>query len=599
MMEYKYQELLDYPFMMEHKEKLRKALAEKDGLQAVRIAVLCGSTFGAAQDFLEVFLLLNGIRPRFWIGGYDRVYEEACFENPALTEFRPEIILVHTSNQNLSCGFSGTSENALAREKERHEQIWDGLRERYGCAVIQNNYAYFPYRMIGNAARSDKNGNVRFINELNRHIDEYAEKRRDFYVNDVQYLSAFYGLQSWQDQRMWDLYKYAMSMQVMPAYANNIANRIKAMLGKNKKLIVTDLDHTLWGGVIGDDGAERIKMGKESAQGERYSRLQAYLKALSRNGALLGICSKNEREIALEGIRSKRCLLEEEDFVSSKINWRAKSENIGELLSELNLLADSVVYLEDNPAERAEVLSVYPTVDAIPSEKTEDALRELEARSYFESTGQTEEDRKRLGYYQSEKKRAEDQRNYRDYAEYLRSLDMTCTVDHICGRNLERVSQLFNKTNQFNFLTIRYTREELARLCRQAEVRSFVLELDDRFGANGIVSAALLEMHGDHADVIGWIMSCRVLKRGLEWVMLGLMCEQAMLEGKRFLRGYYRETEKNQQLRSFFPEAGFHEIGPGAEPGRTAYECSDLRGLKELCGNHQIKIVRREDEANG
>ena len=588
------QELLRYPFIMEHKAGMKEELLEKGGLQDIRIGVLCGSTFGVVQDLLELFLLLNGIRPAFWIGSYDRVYEEACFTEPSLAEFRPEIVLVHTSSQDLSCGFSGTGPAALEEEEERHRQIWSGIRRSYGCTVIQNNYAYFPYRIIGNAARASEDGNVRYINELNRFIDGYAGQHDDLYVNDVQYMSAFYGLQNWNDQRMWDLYKYAMSMRVMPAYANNLANLIKAMLGKDKKLFVTDLDDTLWGGTIGEDGAEHVRMGKGSAQGEQYSRLQAYLKAVSRDGILLGICSKNERETALEGIRSKRSLLSEDDFVSSKIDWRAKSENIGEMLSELNLLEDSVVCLDDSPAELSEITSVHPKIETVLSGDVENALRELEVRSYFERIGRTEEDEERSGYYRTEKKRMEERKNYGDYTGYLRSLKMICTVDRICEKNIKRASQLFNKTNQFNFLTVRYTCDELERLCRQEEIRSFVLELDDRFGANGIVSAGLLKMCGGRADIIGWVMSCRVFKRGLESVMLGLMCDRAMSEGKSSLRGYYRQTPKNELLRDFFLERGFHEIGQGRGTAPAAFECSDLAGLKRACSKHQIEVVWKE-----
>lgn len=594
MMEFDRQKLLQYPFLMKHKAELKKKLLGKNHLQDVRIAVLCGSTFGTIQDFLELFLLLNGLRPTFWVGAYDRVYEEACFEEPALRAFQPEILLVHTSNQNLSCVFGQTDEKSLHREKARHEQIWTGIREIYGCTIIQNNYAYFPYRVIGNAARWDQEGNVRFINELNQFLDEYAANSKDFYVNDIQYLSALYGIRNWNDQRMWDLYKYAMSMQVMPAYANNLANLIKAMFGKNKKLIVTDLDNTLWGGVIGDDGLDHIQMGSGSARGASYSRLQSYLKTLSRSGILLGICSKNERKTALEGIRCKNCLLDEDDFVSSKINWAPKSENIRKILSELNLLEDSAVFLDDNPAELLEVANTYPNMEAILAEKAEDVLDELESRSYFEVTGRTEEDRRRLGYYQSEKKRMEERQNYKDYDEYLRSLRMTCYVDRIHLGNLERVTQLFNKTNQFNFLMIRYTQEELEQLCKRDDIRSFVLELDDRFGANGIVSAALLKLRADHAEILGWVMSCRVFKRGLEFVMLHLMCEQVLLEGKHILRGYYCKSKKNQQLCDFFPQTGFSEIKSDSEGHRTAYECADLNGLMALCEKHQIKVVKKD-----
>jgi FkbH-like protein len=598
-MSFEYKDLLNYSYIMKHKGQLRESLLENNNLRELRIAVLCGATFGVVQDFLEIFLLINGIKPVFWIGGYNRIYEDACFKNDSLCDFKPEIILVHMSNRNLLSGFGGTDEESLENEKLRLEQIWDGIRVHYKCTIIQNNFEFFPYRVIGNAARIYKNGNVRFINQLNSFIDSHAEAQSDLYVNDVQYMAAYYGGQIWSDHRMWDLYKYPMSMDVTPAYANNIANLIKSILGENKKLVITDLDNTLWGGIIGDDGLDGIKIGSETAQGEGYTRLQNYIKAFSKCGTLLGICSKNEEDIAMQGLQSKKSVLHESDFISKRINWNPKSENISEMLVELNLLEDSAIFIDDNPMELLEVASGHPKITVISSESPDNLINEFEVRSFFEMTSRTEEDKNREKYYRNEKKRAESAARYKDYGEYLSSLEMRCVVDNVNKSNIERVTQLFNKTNQFNFLTVRYTKEELEELCSKDEVRSFVLELDDKFGSNGIVSVAVVKMSDEYADIIGWIMSCRVFNRDLEYVMLGLICRQAMVEGKNILRGYYRETDKNKKICDFYPSVGFHKVGTFNENKVKKFECSDLERIKDYCGKNYIQIIMKEDLKNG
>lgn len=587
-------DFLDYSYMMQNKHKEKERLLQSADLREIRVAVLCGSTFGEIQDFLEIFLLYYGIKPCFYIGEYNRFFEEACFPNKALKEFEPEIILIHMTNKNLfyQKQIYETSEQALAEDEHRLTQIWQSLEERYHCTVIQNNFEYFLYRMIGNTARTRKDGSVNYIDRLNQFITAYVQEHQHLYVNDIHFLSAYVGLTKWFDDRMWNMYKYPMSMSVMPQYALNIANIIKSVLGRNKKTIITDLDNTLWGDVIGEVGADNIKLGSETPQGEAFALLQWYLKYLSKHGVLLNICSKNEYETGMSGLRSKKSVLQEKDFVVSKINWNEKYVNIEEILKELNLLGDSAVFMDDSQIECDSVKAMLPGVEVLQVKKIGLLLKKMEELSFFEITAETKEDEQRIQYYKGNAARNEEQKRYQNYDEYLKSLNMICNVDQVHDGNIDRVVQLFNKTNQFNFLTKRYTLEEMAKLAHMPDIAIPVLELEDKFGSNGIVSVAVIRFAQADAYIDGWIMSCRVFERGLEFVMLKLICELCRQREAHILHGYYHQTPKNAKISSFFRELGFLKGNFNQKDDLQEWICKDVGNLFEMCATDNIAIRR-------
>ena len=595
------QEFLDYSYMMQNKHKEKDRLLQSEDLREIKIAVLCGSTFGEIQDFLEIFLLHYGLKPCFYIGEYNRFFEEACFPNTELKEFEPEIILIHVTNKNLFYQLQTyeVSEQALVEDKYRFTQIWQSLEEQYHCTIIQNNFEYFLYRMIGNAARTHKDGSINYIDKLNRFIAAYMQEHQHLYINDIHFLSARVGLLKWYDDRMWSMYKYPMAMSVMPQYALNIANIIKSVLGRNRKTIITDLDNTLWGDVIGEVGADNIKLGSENPQGESYALLQWYLKYLSKHGVLLNICSKNEYETGMSGIRSPKSILSEDDFVVNKINWNEKYVNINEILNDLNLLEDSAVFMDDNQMECDSVKAMLPGIEVLQVKNIGQFLNKMEELSFFEISAETKEDEQRNQYYKNNVARSEAQKHYQNYDEYLKSLNMVCYVDQVYEGNIDRIVQLFNKTNQFNFLTKRYTREAIETLVRMPDIIIPVLELEDKFGSNGIVSVAVIRF--GHADVYidGWIMSCRVFGRGLEFAMLKLICELCRRKEINILHGYYRQTAKNTKISSFFQKLGFQKGNFKQETGTQEWICRDINRLWETCTTDNIIIRYIENRIIG
>lgn len=587
--------LLDYPYMMKHKKKEKERLLRSGELQEKKIAVLCGSTFGEIKEFLEIFLLHYGIKPVFHIGEYDRFYEESVFSNKELDEFHPDIVLVHMTNRNLLWDYDFHS---IEDEKRRFREIWEALDKKYHCIIIQNNFEYFKYRMIGNAARTHADGNLKYIDDFNRFISDSAAKNKNLFINDINYLSSYAGLQKWSDERLWNMYKYPMAMDEMPRYALNIANIIKSLYGKNKKTIITDLDNTLWGGEVGEAGIENIKLGNETPQGEVFATLHKYLKYLSLHGILLNICSKNEYDIGISGIHCAKSVLKEKDFAIKKINWRNKADNIEDILKELNLLPFSAVFIDDSLVECDSVASMIPDIATIQVEDIKGLLEEMDILSFFEVTQSTQEDEQRRRYYADNLERNEEQKKYKSYDEYLKSLKMVCHFDTINSGNIDRVVQLMNKTNQFNFVTKRYTLETMNELINRQNNETFVLDLEDKFGSNGIVSVAIVRTEGEIAYIDDWVMSCRVFERGLEYVMLMLICDTCMKKGINTLYGYYHRTAKNMKIADFFQNIGFEEADSGTDDNRTRkWICRDINGLLKKSENNNIMIRKKDKRA--
>ena len=555
-------ELLDYSTFIKNKKEIKEKLLENTYLIEKKIAILCGSTVGEIKELITIFLLYYGIKPVFWEGNYNRYYEDACFSNSSLLEFAPDFILLHITSRNLLYNTETSIKQMgeiLERDKERLRQIWMSLEEKYNCDIIQNNFEYFPYRIIGNGARTYEEGNVKYIDDLNYYISSYAREKRNFYVNDVNYIAAYVGLEKWYDDRMWNLYKCPMAMDVMPRYALSIVNIIKSVLGKNKKTIITDLDNTLWGGVIGEVGAENILLGKETSRGETFCELHKYLRTLSLNGILLNICSKNEYETGISGLKNQNSILKDEDFLVKKINWSNKPDNIREIISELNILEDSVVYLDDDFVECDSVSSMLPNIETLQVTDVYKLLKKMDAMSYFEVTNITDEDRRRQRFYKREMSRNEERRKFADYEDYLKALKIKCRTGSVNKDNIERVVQLFNKTNQFNFMSNRYTITEMTKLYDSSEAEILVLETEDKFGDNGIVAVSIIRFEKEEAHICDWIMSCRVFERGLEYEMLKQICRKCLENKVNCLYGYYKETSKNKKIFDFYNSLNFEK----------------------------------------
>lgn len=496
------------------------------------------------------------------------------FPPDELTEFKPDLIYIYTTNRNISYPtLTQNDEEAMAvmeNEFLRYKQMWESIREKFGCPVIQNNFELPPFRLMGNSDCSDIHGRVRVINELNLKFAEYARNEQNFYINDINYISACYGLDSWSDNLVWQMYKYALSMQAIPTLAANTAAIIKAIYGKNKKVITLDLDNTLWGGVVGDDGADNIKVGMDLPQGQVYSEFQEYLKLHKDLGVLLTVCSKNDYENAISGLNHPEGTLRPDDFTVIKANWENKDRNILETAEELTLLPESFVFADDNPAER-EIVREQLKGTAVPEmEGAENYIRILDRNRYFEVVSLSEDDRRRGEMYKANAQRASLEKSFSDYGEYLDSLTMTADISAFAPPYLQRIAQLTNKSNQFNVTTRRYTESEIESIAADEGYIALYGRLSDKFGDNGVVSVVIGRQEEDILHIDLWIMSCRVLKREMEFAMLDKVVEKAARRGVKKIIGYYYPTAKNSMVKELFGAFGFTKVSD--TDGNTVWE---------------------------
>lgn len=574
---------LEYPFDSEYilkkSKRIKKQLLE-EGKATVKkkIAVLGGSTTHDIIRVLDIFLLNQGIEAEFYESEYAQYWQDIMFDNAELTEFAPDLIYIHTSNRNITdyptVGDSEDRVEALLSEQYKHfEVMWEKAEQTYHCPIIQNNFEYPFYRLFGNQDAVYLQGRISFLNRMNEKFYRYAREHANFYINDINYMASTYGLDKWADPFYWHMYKYAMCMQAIPEFAFNVSNIIKAIFGKNKKSLVLDLDNTLWGGIVGDDGVENLEIGQETSMGQVYSEFQKYIKAQKDIGVMLNVNSKNEHENAIAGLNHPDGSLKPEDFILIKANWEPKSKNIVEIANEMNILPDSLVFVDDNPAEREIIKAQVPGV-AVPEIGTpEQYIRVLDHSGFFEVTSVSEDDRKRNEMYKANIQRQQQQQSFGDYREYLLSLQMQGTIKAFEPIYMARIAQLSNKSNQFNLTTRRYTQSDIEQFAANDHYITRYGKLEDKFGDNGVVSVVLgrKDMAEKTLHLELWLMSCRVLKRDMEFAMMDSVVEACKECGITKILGYYYPTAKNAMVREFYALQGFTKIAEDVE-GNTTWQ---------------------------
>ena len=571
---------LSYPFdssyILKKKRSIKKELlASGTGRIKKKIAVLGGSTTNEIVNILELFLLDQGIEPEFYQSEYAQFWQDAVFGNEELSNFAPDIVYVHTTSRNLSLydfSMSASEEqiNEMLENQYRHfEEVWTNVKEKFGCPVIQNNFELPFYRILGNKDATDIHGKISFIRRLNEKFAEYARKNENFYINDINFISACYGLEKWHDTSAWYMYKYAMDTQAIPEFAYNLSNIIKSVFGKNRKMLMLDLDNTLWGGVVGDLGQQGIEIGHETGMAEGYTEFQRYVKAHKQLGVLLSVNSKNDYENAIDGLKHPDTVLTPDDFVVIKANWDNKDRNTEAIAEEISILPDSFVFVDDNPAER-NIVSEQISGIAVPEvNSVEDYIKTIDRNGYFELTSYTADDIKRNEMYRANIQRAGAEKKFSDYGEYLKSLEMEAYIDKFDDVALARITQLTNKSNQFNLTTKRYTLNEMEDVFGDDRYIKIYGRLADKFGDNGIVSVVIGRIDGNELHIDLWLMSCRVLKREMEYAMLDRLVEICRKNGISVINGYYYKTAKNAMVKDLFNDFGFEMTSENENGDRT------------------------------
>jgi FkbH-like protein len=554
------------PDILRQRAALKKELLARPNLIQARIAILGGSTTTEVKNMLELFLLAQEIEPLFYESGYNRYYDDIQFKNPDLWNFKPDIIFLHTTWRNISefpepLEGEAEVEARVDREFARFEALWNEIHTSLGALVIQNNLDLPVLRPLGNLEASESFGRINFLLRLNAKFANYARNHSRFLINDIFYLSAEAGLNIWYNGNYWYNFHMAISPAATVALGRNLAGMIKAVYGKSKKCLILDLDNTLWGGVVGDDGVQNLILGRDHPIGEAYCDFQRYVKDLRGRGIMLAVCSKNDPENAREGFSHPDSILKVEDFSAFKANWNSKHENICEIAAELNIGLDSIVFVDDNPAERTLVASQLPEV-AVPDIGSDISCfaKIIEQERYFELDKLVPDDLSRAAYYRSNADRSSSESAFANYDDFLASLEMAAEIGSFRPVYFERIAQLINKTNQFNLTTRRYTTAEVESVARDENRLALYGRLVDRFGDNGLVSVLIGKIAGQTIELDTWLMSCRVFNREMEFAMFDALVEGCQARRIQKMFGVYIPSKKNRLVAGLYESLGFRRI---------------------------------------
>lgn len=584
-------DLLKYPFdsslILRKKKSIKKELEKQKFSSEIRIAILGGSTTEDIKNILELFLMDKGIKSFFYESEYNKWYEDAVFENKELNTFNPQFIYIHTSFVNLYAEYSAfefSNEAEFLRIlKNKYKLAWNSLNEKYNCPIIQNNFELPFYRVFGNLDFSKSSSLSNIVLQMNSYFVDCANSITNLFIQDINFMSASIGLEKWYDRDFFHLYKVAMSYDSIPFLAFNLGSMIASSLGKSKKCLVLDLDNTLWGGIIGDDGVNGIQIGHETPVGETFYEFQQYVKNLKNRGVILAVCSKNDINIAKEGFLHPDSLLKYEDFASFIANWDSKAENIKRIAKEINIGLDSIVFIDDNSMERDLVREFLPEV-SVPEVKEgqpSSYISAIEKCKYFEQLSISKDDLKRNQAYEENKKRLEMEQACSSYSDYLRNLKMTAEIRQFEDIYLERITQLTNKSNQFNLTTRRYTNAEITKVAHDDGYITLYGRLRDKFGDNGLVSVIIGKIVKDELQIELWLMSCRVLRRNFEYTMFYELLKKAEQAKISKIRGFYYKTLKNGMVKDFFDSLGFHNIKTTEESSEWLFDLKKDRCAAE------------------
>ena len=548
---------------------LRRRMAAKGFVprqKPIRVALLGGCTLAPFHEVLGHFL---GTVPRpvalaaeFLLGDYDNYVSEIVDEGSRLYEFQPEVVALIPSMRR--CQYSGRltdgREGPEAEGRRLAAQILElcsTANQRTGAEIVLMNFplpARFdpgPYRTRTFA--SDWSFRKLVNLELGVAAPSYV------HVCDVEFLSARRGTLEGFDARAWFESKQPYGRGLMLDVSREAALIIERLHQPPKKVAVLDLDNTLWGGVIGDDGLGGIEIGDTSPRGEAFKAFQQYLASLAGRGILLAVCSKNDHEKAVEPFeKHPEMVLRMKDFVSFQANWQPKSDNIRQIAAELNLGLDSLVFIDDNPAEIEIVRQFVPEVEGIllPPDPSE-YVAAVEDSRLFEPHNLTAEDSERVSQYRQEAERRHLQSSVTDMGSYLESLAMEAVIREFRAVDVPRIAQLINKSNQFNLTTRRRTEAQVEAVMADPAMLGFTVRLADRFGDYGLISIVIGRLAGDELEIDTWLMSCRVLKRQVEEEVLNEIVRLARLHHAARVRGIYLPTAKNGMVRDHYPNLGF------------------------------------------
>ncbi len=541
-----------------------------------KIAFLGSFTTHQLVSLLELYLAGGWVGAEVYEADYGTFRQEMLDPQSDLYKFRPDFIVLATCWRDLGHRPELGDDRAEVQRKVEAELadwslLWRTAHDKLGCQIIQNNFDAPPWRILGNHEMRHAASFGRYTTLVNLAFQDHAPSYVT--IHDTDNLAATWGRWEWGDDRFYQHAKLPCSPELLVDYAHSLASLILAHLGVVKKCLVLDLDNTLWGGVIGDDGLGGIRLGQGDPESESFVAFQSYVKGLRQRGVILAVCSKNTDSIAREVFeKHSEMVLRLDDISCFVANWDDKASNLVRIAEQLNIGLNSLVFVDDNPAERSIVRQLRPEV-AVP-ELPPDAcgyIRALERHRFFQPLVLSNEDLKRTDYYRADSARQAAESSAEELDGFLKSLEMTALFGPIEPATLERAAQLIQRSNQFNLTTRRHSAADLLAMMADDAWLTRTVSLRDRFGDNGLISVLLAKVVGDALEIDTWLMSCRVLKRGVEQFLLNRLCEFAQLRGLRALRGEYIPTAKNGLVRDHYASLGFTQLSC-ADSAHSAWE---------------------------
>lgn len=539
-------------------------------LRPFRLGLTSNATMDLMAPAIVASALRYGVALEIVQAPFGLVEQVVLDRDSSFQRARPDAVLLAFDHHAL--GFSHVASDnqreidaAIGDAIARIDRLHEGLEAGCGAPMILQTLAAPPERLLGAYDLRLGGTESRLVDAYNRQLVSFLRDRTDFLL-DVAALAQTVGIEAWHDPAHWHAAKLPFHPRFAPFYGDHVARLIGAARGMSRKCLVLDLDNTLWGGVVGDDGVDGIVVGQGTPAGEAYLAIQRMALDLRERGIILAVCSKNDDAVAREPFRKRSdMLLREEHFAVFQANWCDKAENLRAIASQLNIGVDALVFVDDNPAERAIIRRELASV-AVPELPDDPAFipRVVLGAGYFEAVSFSSDDRMRSEQYRANAARAQLRESSTDIEGYLRSLEMTIQMSPFDGPGRARIAQLINKSNQYNLTTRRYTEAEVQGLEGDPNVFTLQARLIDRFGDSGMISVVICRPAGDghkewHVD--SWLMSCRVLGRRVEHAILNVIVSHARKAGIEALVGHYVPSGRNTLVQDHYSRIGFTAAG--------------------------------------
>ena len=547
------------PAFVTLKKNLKKDMSD---FPAHRVAILGDCATQHIATALRGWGYEAGLRYDVFDADYNQIDAQTMDPGSELYEFKPGWVVLANCTDKLYdayCAYPAGERSRFAEAmRDRLVVVWQRIEHNIGARMLQFNFPAWDDRVFGDFGAKTPESFSYQLRKLNFLLAESCAEYKNVFLVDIDGLQSRLGESAVRDPKMYCIAKMPFRTDFLPYIAKQITDTVLAASGTFKKCIVLDLDNTLWGGVIGDDGLDGIQIG-ELGLGHAFSAFQAWLKEMKNRGIILCVCSKNNEPAAKEPFeKHPEMVLKLEDISVFVANWEDKAGNIRHIQSVLNIGMDSLVFLDDNPFEREVVRSLIPgiTVPELP-ENPEEYVDYLRSLNLFETASYSDADRVRTQQYRAEAQRVSLQNQCADYDSYLEGLEMIAEAKPFDPFHFPRIAQLTQRSNQFNLRTVRYTEQEIADIATDDKYITLYFTLKDKFGDHGLISAVIMEKQEDKLFVNTWLMSCRVLKRGMEEFIVNKMVSAAQEAGFETLEGEYLKTAKNAMVSRIYEKLGF------------------------------------------